>query len=174
MLQSLNSSLFPLQGAPPYEGRGLLHLLVLKAAPAPQVLLQGPHLDQLLHPPASLLCCRLSVRPMFLLVLSHRPLTHHCDTTIIRSSDHHHTNLLRTTGRPVHRRSLLGLTEERRVGVSTPEVLAGVRQLETPAKRVAAVKLHPALIIKTVLVLDLISDHRVVDCLREVRSNTFH
>ena len=85
MLQSLNSSLFPLQGAPPYEGRGLLHLLVLKAAPAPQVLLQGPHLDQLLHPPASLLCWRLSVRPMFLLVLSHRPLTHHCHTTIITS-----------------------------------------------------------------------------------------
>ena len=84
------------------------------------------------------------------------------------------TDLLLATGRAVHGRSLLSLAEERSLPVGAPQVLAGVRQLETPAKRVAAVKLHPALIIKTVLVLDLISDHRVVDCLREVRSNTFH
>ena len=53
--------------------------------------------------------------------------------------------------------------------MSTPEVLARVSQLETPAKREATVKLHPALIVQTVLVLDLISDHRVVDCLAEQR-----
>ena len=111
---------------------------------------------------------------MFLLVLSHRPLTHHCNTIIIIIiiiiiiTANVNTHLLWAAGRTVHRRSLLGLTEQRRVGVSTPEVLAGVRQLETAAERVAAVKLHPALIVQTVLVLDLISDHRVVDCLGEV------
>ena len=81
-------------------------------------------------------------------------------------------HLLLPTGRTVHRGTLLGLAEQRRVRVCAPEMLAGVRQLETPAKRVAAVKLHPALIVQTVLILDLISDHRIVDCLREVHSNT--
>ena len=77
MLHSLNCSLLPLHGAPPYEGLGLLQLLVLKATPAPHVLLQRPQVLQLVQPPAWLLWLRLSVRPMFLLVLSHRPLTHH-------------------------------------------------------------------------------------------------
>ena len=83
-------------------------------------------------------------------------------------------HLLLPTGRTVHRGTLLGLAEQRRVRVCAPEVLAGVRQLETPAEGVAAVELHPALIVQAVLVLDLISDHGVVPGLREVNSNSVH
>ena len=84
------------------------------------------------------------------------------------------TDLLLATGRAVHGRSLLSLAEERSLPVGAPQVLAGVRQLETPAEGIAAVKLHPTLIVQTVLVLYLVRDQRVVPSLREVNSNSAH
>ena len=76
-------------------------------------------------------------------------------------------HLVPSTGCSIHRWSLLSFTKQWSFLMSTPKMLTWVWKLETSTERVALFKFHSALIIKTVLILYLLSYKCVVISLNE-------
>ena len=68
LLHTSSRVLLPLQGKPPHEGMGLLHILVAFLIPSPQILLQAPVHE--LHPPSTTI--QRNQNKVYTLYISHR------------------------------------------------------------------------------------------------------